>query len=135
AVALDLDSNAIVRADGSVTDLKGDIGLRLQQSSADSGFALVATGDSLLRVSLGGGGIEVGKTTLTSPIADAEGVSAPVWLDGCAHGAWGGAQQYMLWCNDAEPRTAPIEQPTQGSILEFRVNRSVIALNNLSNGN
>ncbi len=26
-------------------------------------------------------------------------------------------------------------QPTQGSLLEFRVNRSVIALNDLSNGN
>ena len=135
AVALDTDNNAIVRADGSTTELGAEIGLQLQQSGADSGYALVATGDSLLRVPLGGGAVEVGVTTLPSPISDPDGVSAPVFLDGCAHGAWGDAQQYMLWCDGAQPQTAPIEQPTKGSKLEFRVNRSVIALNNLDNGN
>ena len=62
-------------------------------------------------------------------------VSAPVYLDGCAHGAWAGAQRYLLACDDAEPEGQDIGDPTQGSELEFRVNRSVIALNNLTNGN
>ena len=135
AVALDVDNNAIVRADGSTTDLGDDTGLRLQQSGAESGSALVATGDSLLRIPLSGGAIETGATTIPSPIGDPDGVSAPVFLDGCAHGAWGGAQQYMLWCDGSEPQTSAIEQPTKGSRLEFRVNKSVIALNNLDNGN
>src|SRR5690554_1132257 len=72
---------------------------------------------------------------MSSPVSSASGVSAPVFLDGCAHGAWAGAQKYLLACDGAEPGAVDIEQPTQGSTLEFRVNRTVIALNNLDNGN
>lgn len=134
-VILDKDANAIVRGDGSTTPLGTDGGVRLQQSGADNGVVIVATATTLLRVPLGAGSIEVGQSTITNANAEAEEVSAPVWLDGCAHGAWASSQQYMFWCEGAAPTLAPIQQPTAGDRLEFRVNKSVIALNNLSNGN
>ena len=135
AVILDTDANKVVREDGSSVDLGSDKGIKLQQSGKDNSYAVVATGDSLLRVPLGGGSVDVGKTSIPRPITDADSVSSPVFLDGCAHGAWSGEQQYMLWCDGADPKLAAIDQPTDGDKLEFRVNKSVIALNNLSNGN
>ena len=45
------------------------------------------------------------------------------------------AQRYVLACEGQEPAPQDIEQPTDGSVLEFRVNRTVIALNDLGNGN
>jgi hypothetical protein len=134
-VILDTDRNEVVRADGSTVDLGSDIGLKLQQSGKDNDVAIVATGDALLRVPLGGGSTEVGSADISRAVTDSDGVSAPVWLDGCAHGAWGGAQRYALWCDGASVETSNIDQQTAGDILKFRVNRSVIALNNLNNGN
>src|SRR5690606_20070722 len=84
---------------------------------------------------LGSGSVEEVPAEISQPVSGASGVSAPVFLDGCAHGAWGGAQRYLLSCDGEEPSAVDIEQPTQGSVLEFRVNRTVIALNNLDNGN
>ena len=51
------------------------------------------------------------------------------------HGAWAETGRYLSACGDDEPTLLDIEQPTGGSRLEFRVNRDVIALNNLTNGN
>ena len=136
AVILDTDKNEVVRDDGSVVDLGSNIGLKLQQAGEDNDFALVATGDALLRVPLrGGGSPEVGDADIARTVTSSNGVSSPVWLDGCSHGAWGGAQRYELWCDTMDPQTSNIDQQTAGDTLEFRVNRSVIALNNLSNGN
>lgn len=134
-VILDTDQNEVVRADGSVIDLGSEIGLKLQQAGAENDYAVVATGNSLLRVPLGAGSVEVGDADISRTVTDSDGVSSPVFLDGCAHGAWGGAQRYALWCEGADPDTANIDQQTGGDILEFRVNRKVIALNNLNNGN
>ncbi|QEE60940.1 tandem-95 repeat protein [Salinibacterium sp. dk2585] len=135
AIAFDQTTNELVTDDGKVFDLGEEDGLRLQQVSAASDHALVATGRSLLRVNLGSGEVEeiaAGvETTVTSP----QQVAAPVSLDGCAHGAWAGPGRYLLACDGEEPAPAQIDEPTSGSRLEFRVNRSVIALNDLDNGN
>ena len=59
---LDRDANEVVRADGSTVDLEDEIGLKIQQSGAENDVVIVATGDALLRVPLGGGSVEVGRT-------------------------------------------------------------------------
>ena len=51
------------------------------------------------------------------------------------HGAWAETGRYLSACGEGEPTLLDIEQPTGGSRLEFRVNRDVIVLNNLTNGN
>ena len=134
AVVFDQSTNEIVNESGSKFALADD-GIRLQQTGGSSGYAVVATGDSLLKVNLGSGSIETVPAEITQPVKTASDVSAPVLLDGCAHGAWAGVQKYLLSCDGQEPSVVDIEEPTQGSVLEFRVNRTVIALNNLDNGN
>ncbi|AYF98513.1 Ig-like domain-containing protein [Protaetiibacter intestinalis] len=133
-VALDTSTNELVTEDGTVRPLGDERALKLQQSGPASEFAILATGAGLLRVALGSGEVE----TLDAGGAssnDPDDVAAPVNLDGCAHGAWAHAQLYMLACQGQQPATQDIEQPTAGDRLEFRVNRSIVVLNNLSNGN
>lgn len=132
-VILDTAGDKLIFGDGKTQDLGAD-GIKLQQVSAAHDYALVASGEGLLEVPMGGGE----PTAISADIAkltEAETVSAPVWLDGCAHGAWAGAQRYLQACDGSEPSPQTIEQPTIGMHLEFRVNKKVIALNNLDNGN
>jgi len=135
AVAFDETSNEIVTEDGSKHALGEGRGLKLQMTGPDSDFAIVATADSLVRVNLGSGGAEVESAGFESDSKELDGVAAPVNQEGCAHGAWADAQTYLLSCEGQEPAPQKIEQPTQGSFFAFRVNRSIIALNDLSNGN
>ncbi|QYH35704.1 Ig-like domain-containing protein [Salinibacterium sp. M195] len=134
AVVFDQSTNELVTEAGKVYPLTKQ-GLRLQQSSAESDFAVVATADSLQRINLGNGEIADVDADIQNPVDDDTSVSAPVALDGCAHGAWASAQRYVLACADGDPQTQAISELTQGNVLEFRVNKSVIALNNLTNGN
>ena len=134
-VVLDQSTNQIVTENGSKFDLGEEPGLRLQQTGLDSRFAIVATADSLARVDLGSGAVDVVPAGFESDSTEHDGVAAPVNQDGCAHGAWADAQRYLLTCEGEEPAPQDIAQPTEGSVLEFRVNRTVIALNDLGNGN
>ena len=135
AAVLDQSTNELVRDDGTVYPLGDAEALRLQQVGPENDAVVLATGDSLLSVDLGDGAVATASAGIDTVIDDPTQVSAPVYLDGCAHGAWAGAQAYLLSCDDAEPVAKQIPEPTQGGTLEFRVNRSVIALNDLSNGN
>lgn len=133
AVVLDLQDSVLLTADGTSTAL-GATAIRLQQPGDANEFALVATGDALLEVPLDGGApvaIAAEIAALTLP----QDVSAPVWLDGCAHAAWSGAERYLQLCTGGEVTLSTIEQPTRGAVVEFRVNGHVIVLNNLQNGN
>jgi len=131
----DQSTNEVVTASGTRAALGDDTGLKLQQSGPESRWAVVATGDGLAKVDLGNGSVQRVPADVSSVTSDPDDVAAPVNQDGCAHGAWSQAQRYLLACDGQEPAVQDIEQPTQGSQLAFRVNRSVIALNDLSNGN
>ncbi|WP_213815753.1 Ig-like domain-containing protein [Glaciihabitans sp. dw_435] len=132
-VILDAEKDVLITEDGTNIALGSD-GIRLQQSSAKNDFALVAGADSLLEVPLDGGDVTKISADI-APVTAATDVSAPVWLDGCAHAAWAGGQRYLEACTGAKARTIDITEPTRGYALEFRVNGHVVALNNLVNGN
>jgi hypothetical protein len=132
-VLLDETANRVVRADGATVELP-DAAYRLQQTGPADDEVVLAAGESLLFVGTGGG-VRTVPADLARPVAGPDDVSAPVVVDGCVHGAWGGAQRYLLVCDGDEPITRDIPQRTQGSRLEFRVNRSVVALNDLDTGN
>ncbi|MFP7833942.1 Ig-like domain-containing protein [Marisediminicola sp. LYQ134] len=134
AVALDTTTSTVVKEDGTVFELEHD-GLRIQQAGPANEAVYVASGDALLEVDLGSGETVEHAASIETPLTSPEDASAPVFLDGCAHGAWAGAQRYLLACEGAEGQAQEITEPTAGNTLEFRVNRSVIALNNLTNGN
>ncbi|MDF1479346.1 Ig-like domain-containing protein [Leifsonia sp. H3M29-4] len=135
AVVFDQSTNEMVNQSGSRFGLGDQRGLRLQQSGPASGRAVVATGDGLVKVDLASGATEVIPANIPAPSSDPTAVAAPVNQAGCAHGAWAESGRYLLACDGAVSQALDIEQPTRGSRLEFRVNRSVIALNDLSNGN
>ncbi|BDZ63258.1 hypothetical protein GCM10025877_01960 [Agromyces mangrovi Wang et al. 2018] len=130
-VVLDRDANALV-VDGEARPLD-EVALRLQQPGDADDDVLLATGTGLVEVPLDGGDATNVDAGLDVPATTPSEASAPVRLDGCAHGAWAIAQAYLFACDDGAERYR-IDQPTAGAELEFRRNRNVIALNNLSNG-
>ena len=109
-------------------------GYRLQQAGPDDDSVLVAGGDSLLEVPLGGGETEAvdagGSVAATTP----RDVSAPVRLGDCVYGAWAVAQREVHRCGDGDSIGNDIAGVAAGDELVFRVNRSVIVLNNIRNG-
>lgn len=135
AVVFDKSTNEIVTEGGSKYALGSEQGLKLQQTGLDSRYAIVATADSLVRVDLGTGAAKSESAGFSSTSSDADSVAAPVNQASCAHGAWAAAQRYLLDCEGKNPAGQDIAEPTKGSALKFRVNRTVIALNDLSNGN
>ncbi|WP_181397272.1 Ig-like domain-containing protein [Cryobacterium arcticum] len=132
-VLLDTENHHIIANGETITVPKNAV--KLQQTGAENDVALVATTESLVKVPLDGGDIVTVDAELESAVKEPKSVSKPVWLNGCAHAAWGGAQRYLADCDGSKVLRETIEQNTKGSVLEFRVNRNVIALNNLSNGN
>ncbi|GGE82084.1 fibronectin type III domain-containing protein [Mycetocola zhadangensis] len=133
AVILDRDKNRILTDATSSISLP-DQGVKLQQVSATGGEVIVATGSSLLRVRLNDDSPQTIKAEITNPVTKANEISSPVNLNGCAHGAWSGASKYLAVCGEASPSRQPIEPLAEGATLEFRVNKNVIALNNLQTG-
>jgi large repetitive protein len=132
-VVLDLAGDTLVKGDRSTVALHAH-GLRLQQPGADNRYAVVASADALLEVPLDGEAVAKITAKTNGAPSTPQAVAAPVFLDGCAHGAWADSQRYVKACDGKSPRIVDISQQTRGSELEFRVNRSVIVLNNLTNG-
>ncbi len=133
AVVLDRKANTLVTQNGSAVALPSK-GIRVQQAGPENDYAIVATGAALLEVPLGGGEVATVSADITQKITSAADVSAPVYLGGCAYGAWAAAQKYLYACDGKAPLAQDIGQPTTGSELVFRVNHGVIALNSLTNG-
>ncbi|RWZ64311.1 fibronectin type III domain-containing protein [Labedella populi] len=133
-VIFDRTDNRVVRGDGSTVDLPGE-GLVLQQSSASDDVALVATGDSLVAVPLEGDEAPmVVDAKVATASTEATDVAAPVNLSGCWHGAWSSSSRYLAVCDETEIDRQDVEPTADGSPLMFRVNRQIIALNNLFTG-
>jgi hypothetical protein len=132
-VVFDRTENRIVVGDGSTVDLP-EVGLRLQQSSPSEDVALVATGDGLVAVPLeGSDDPSVVSAKVNTASTDPDDVAAPVNLSGCWHGAWSSSSRYLAVC-DGEVDRQDVEPTADGSPLMFRVNRQIIALNNLFTG-
>ncbi len=136
AVLLDASKRQLLRDDGSTVALPDTVTsiAQLQQSSADGDQVAISTGSSTVVVS-SDGTVRTLSADIASPVTSASQISAPVVVDGCIHAAWAGAQRYLLACTGQPLRTQDIQEETQGSKLEFRVNRSTVALNDLESGN
>jgi hypothetical protein len=114
---------------GSV-DLAGYGGqLVLQQAGPRADVVLVATTTALLEVPLDGG----------EPREHVSGSSgtpaAPVFVAGCAHAAWAApVANYMVVCGGSEPEIGDLTEVASSDVLVFRVNRSLVVLNDTSDG-
>ncbi|UOQ88819.1 Ig-like domain-containing protein [Agromyces endophyticus] len=108
-------------------------GVRLQQSGPAADDAVVATGEGLLEVPLAGGTVEQVAAEADPVDGDPERIAAPARVGACVHAAWVDSARYLKVC-DGESTAIDIPDVSSGARLEFRVNRDVIALNDLRTG-
>ncbi|WP_110588103.1 Ig-like domain-containing protein [Microbacterium suaedae] len=129
-VVLDRSGGTIILDGGSATALEGADGARLAGDAADADAVVVATADALLRIPFDG------SEPIVVPTGGSEGVpAAPVWLNGCAYGAWAGSGRFVRDClDDAYDRVDAISEYRAGGDLRFRVNRDVVILNDVMSG-
>ncbi|WP_340697347.1 Ig-like domain-containing protein, partial [Cellulosimicrobium funkei] len=126
-VVLDRSASQLVLPGGRTVAVEGAEQARLQQPSAGSGDVVVATTDALVTQPLKGGDAQR---------RAAQGVpAAPVRLGSCTYGAWASTGQVIRDCEgtdrDVDERLEGLDPQTR---LEYRVNRQVIVLNDLSAG-
>jgi hypothetical protein len=104
----------------------------LQHPGPESDRVLVATGRELLSI-----GLDDGEVTVLHKGAPGRAV-APVWLGGCAYGAWNeGAMASVRACDGAAPEVTSSKVMAglnTSANLVFRVNRNRVLLNDLSTG-
>lgn len=132
AVILDRAENVIVTGDGGRIELP-EKAVRLQQPGAERDFAVAATGSSLLKVPFAGQA-EVISAEIDAASDNFPLTAAPVVLGTCIHGAWVSGSRYLGVCEGQEPAVVDIPRLEPQAELRFRVNRTVIALNNLEDG-
>ncbi|WP_203137147.1 Ig-like domain-containing protein [Microbacterium sp. JZ31] len=91
---------------------------------------LVATRTELLSLPLDGS-----EPTATEAGGFTGKPTAPVWLNGCAYGAWMESGRFMRDCiGEGSDLDMPIDKYRADGELRFRVNRDVVMLNNVFSG-
>ncbi|GAA3932859.1 Ig-like domain-containing protein [Microbacterium soli] len=129
AVVLDPADGVVVTSDGVRAQVAGAQDAVLQQVSAAADAALVATPSGLVRVPLDGG------ETTTVPAGGSGAPAEPVFLKGCAYGAWAGSARFLRDCEGEDADVAEtIPGAERSTRLTFRVNRDVIVLNDIVGG-
>jgi hypothetical protein len=128
-VVLDPVSDKLSVPDGRVVDLANfGSGAVLEQAGPSASSVVVATNSSLLRVPLDG----------AAPVVLWQGArgaaAAPVWLGGCAYGAWQTVPSYAQVCEGAPAQSGPVRLTGAADELRYRVNRGRVVLNDLRSG-
>ncbi|MEV0951735.1 Ig-like domain-containing protein [Promicromonospora sp. NPDC050249] len=124
-VVLDRTASTLVLPDGQVVGLRGGAEARLQQPSDEQRSVMVGTAKGLVAQPLAGG-------EPTTRVAD--GVpAAPVQVGTCTYGAWSGTGQVVRDCPGTDHDVDEHLEGVEGE-LAYRVNRSVVVLNDISAG-
>jgi hypothetical protein len=100
----------------------------LQQAGPAASFVLLATDKRLVQIPFAGGEPQ------TLSASGTGGAVAPVFLAGCAYGAWGEQPTYVQWCPGHEGPARPFPNLPPHTDLRFRVNRNRVLLNDLAGG-
>ncbi|WP_448061131.1 Ig-like domain-containing protein [Cellulomonas hominis] len=102
----------------------------LQETGAASDRVLVATRTALVEADLGSAEVVAEHVTRGSGRA-----AAPVRVAGCAHAAWASATgSYLRLCDGKDAEVLDLEGMSASDELTFRVNRSVVVLNDTVRG-
>lgn len=125
-----LADDGTLHGQGWTSDLSGyGADLVLQQTGAEHDDVLVAAPSVFLEVPVGGGEPERLQT------GGAGTPARPVFLDGCVYGAWASPLgSYYQACDGGEPTLAALDGMSTANRLVFRVNRSIIVLNDILDG-
>ncbi|WP_240930403.1 Ig-like domain-containing protein [Isoptericola sp. BMS4] len=126
-VVLDRSTGELRLPGGETVDVMDAQGAQLQLPGESSDSVAYATSSSLVLQPLGGG---------TATRRQASGSPAsPVQLGGCLYGAWSGSGQIVRDCEGTDRDVdRALEGLSQSSVLQYRVNRNNVVLNDLSAG-
>jgi hypothetical protein len=129
-VLLERTSGDLIMPGGQRVPVRGAADAQLAQDAADGDAVIVATGDALLSAPLDGSA----PTALRAPEVGGT-PAAPVWLGGCAYGAWMGAGTFVRDClGEQHDNVSSIDDYRAEGELRFRVNRDIVLLNNVLTG-
>ncbi|MEE1619998.1 Ig-like domain-containing protein [Zafaria sp. J156] len=129
AVVFDAASGDLLTSEGRRGSVVDPAGGRLQAPGPESDGVAVALGNKLAVAPLGGG--EAAYLPLESNGTPIQ----PVRVAGCTYAAWQGSAQYVRDCDDdAHDDAAQIPGLDGSAELQFRVNRDVVVLNDVSSG-
>lgn len=127
--ALDADTGELFGSDGFTASVPGQA--TLQQPSTEGDTVTLATPTALVRVPLAGGD----NVTVDAGGGDEGEAAAPVFVAGCAYGAWSGSGRYVRDCaGDGDDVADEVPGIESTSVLQFRVNRDVVVLNDVFGG-
>lgn len=132
-VLFDVQDRTLVFDDGRVVDSESI--LRVQRSGPARDGVVVVTSTDLLEVGFDGSiRPALGSPGAEAPATDGSGLAAPVVVGACVYSAWATSATYFAVCDGADPVVSEIPGLAAGARLEFRVNRSVVALNDTATG-
>lgn len=129
AVVLDASTGSVFSSAGLRSEVEGAEGAVLQQPSAEANAVALATTSHLVNVAFAGG--ESSEVT-----SGAQGAAAaPVVLKGCTYAAWSGSGRFVRDClGENDDVEQDVEGADETSVLQFRVNRDVVVLNDVYGG-
>ena len=123
-------SGSTLRTTSGTVDLAAyGAGFVLQQVGPADAVALVASSTALIEVDLASGEVTEKRSGGTGEPA------APVRLSGCGYAAWASAVKNYLQSCPTGTTASDLEQMTPADRLVFRVNRDVLVLNSVGDGN
>ncbi|WP_369370940.1 Ig-like domain-containing protein [Promicromonospora sp. Populi] len=129
-VVLDQSTGNLILPGGDSVEVEDGAQGMLQQPSAEAENAVIATSKGLVYQPLGGGD----PTTQNLQGAASGTPSAPVQLNGCTYGAWNSGQVKRDCVEQDNDFDQVLEGVDASMNLVYRVNRDVIVLNDVANG-
>lgn len=129
AYVLDPETGLLSGSDGTRVDVEDADAAVLQQPSAASDAVTLSTVSHLVQVPTDG----------SEPVRRSSGAqgtpAAPVFLGGCTYAAWSGSARFIRDCpGELDDLETGIEGADETSVLQFRVNRDVVVLNDVVGG-
>ncbi|VXB08008.1 Fibronectin type III domain protein [Citricoccus sp. K5] len=129
-VVFDAASGTLVTSEGEASSVVDPAEGKLQAPGPEAAGAVVALANKTATVPLDGG--ETQYTTVETTGAPIQ----PVRVGTCTHAAWQGSGLYQRDCDDdSQDTTEQIPEMPAEAQMVFRVNRDVVVLNDISEGN
>ncbi|MEV4900657.1 Ig-like domain-containing protein [Citricoccus sp. NPDC055426] len=129
-VVFDAASGTLVTSEGNSSAVVDPQEGKLQAPGPDAAGTVVALANKTATVPLGGG------EALYTPVEETGSPIQPVRVGTCTHAAWQGSGIYHRDCDDDSRDTTERipEMPAEAEMV-FRVNRDVVVLNDMTQGN
>lgn len=130
AVVFDPASGTVMTSEGNSSAVVDPAEGRLQAPGPDADSAVISLANKNALVPLGGGEPQY------APVESTGTPVQPVRVGSCTHSAWTGSGTYLRDCDDdSQDTTEQIPELPAEAQLVFRVNRDVVVLNDINEGN